>query len=142
MTRERSADAALAAAEMDLRPLLGQLGLPAGHLSVPASPVLLPQELALDLSAAVAAAVDNARRHAGPGAQVWVAVEDEPAEVVVTVRDDGVGIAEGRLAEAVTSGRLGVAQSIRGRLTDLGGTATVTSRPGEGTEVECRVPRR
>ena len=32
--------------------------------------------------------------------------------------------------------------SIRGRLADLGGTATVTSRPGEGTEVECRVPRR
>ena len=142
MTRERSADAALAAAEMDLRPLLGQLGLPAGHLSVPAAPVLLPREPALDLAAAVAAAVDNARRHAGPDAQVWVAVEDDPAEVVVTVRDDGVGIPDGRLAEAATSGRLGVAQSIRGRLADLGGTATVTSRPGEGTEVECRVPRR
>jgi signal transduction histidine kinase len=141
MTRDRSGDAALAGAEVDLRIPLERLGLPAGHLSVPATAVLLPSHVARELAAAVAAAVDNAHRHAGDGAHVWVAVEDEPAEVVVTVRDDGVGVPDGRLAEAAASGRLGVAQSIRGRLADLGGTATVTSQPGEGTEVECRVPR-
>jgi signal transduction histidine kinase len=138
----RSTDPNADAAEVDLRPLLARLGLPAGHLSVPAAPVLLPRPVAAELAAATVAAIDNARRHAGTGAQVWVAVEAEVAEVAVTVRDDGVGVAEGRLAEAAAAGRLGVAQSIRGRITDLGGTVAITSRPGEGTEVECRVPRR
>jgi signal transduction histidine kinase len=46
------------------------------------------------------------------------------------------------LAEAAAAGRLGVSHSIRGRLRDLGGSATVRSAPGEGTEVELRLPRR
>jgi signal transduction histidine kinase len=33
-----------------------------------------------------------------------------------------------------------VAQSMRGRVADLGGSTTVVSRPGEGTEVEFWVP--
>jgi signal transduction histidine kinase len=59
----------------------------------------------------------------------------------VTVRDDGAGMAPDRLAEAEAAGRLGVAQSIVGRIGELGGTVTITSRPGAGTEVEMRVPR-
>jgi signal transduction histidine kinase len=128
-------------AELDLRVALQQLAVAAGHLAVPATPVLLPTRVAVELTAAVAAAVDNARRHAGPEARVWVAVEDLGSAVVVTVRDDGRGMPARRLAEAAAAGRLGVAQSIIGRVMDLGGTATVTSIPGEGTEVECRVPR-
>jgi hypothetical protein len=52
----------------------------------------------------------------------------------------GPGIEAGRLAEAAAAGRLGVSHSIRGRLRDLGGSATITSAPGEGTEVSlhCR----
>jgi signal transduction histidine kinase len=69
-------------------------------------------------------------------------VEDEPGRVTVTVRDDGPGIPEGRLAQAESEGRLGVAQSIRGRLRDLGGAAELVSVPGQGTEVELTVPRR
>ena len=68
-------------------------------------------------------------------------VEDEPGLVTVTVRDDGPGIAEGRLAEAAAAGRLGVSQSIWGRLRDLGGGVTIRSVPGEGTEVELYLPR-
>jgi signal transduction histidine kinase len=60
---------------------------------------------------------------------------------VVTVRDDGPGIPPGRLTAAEDEGRLGVSQSIRGRLRDLGGEVTVTSEPGQGTEVELRLPR-
>jgi len=59
----------------------------------------------------------------------------------VTVRDDGPGIPEGRLEEARSAGRLGVAHSIQGRLRDVGGRVDVVSVPGQGTEVEMRVPR-
>ena len=44
------------------------------------------------------------------------------------------------LAEAARTGRLGVAQSIRGRIEDLGGTATLDTGPG-GTAWELGVPR-
>jgi signal transduction histidine kinase len=45
------------------------------------------------------------------------------------------------LAEAAAEGRLGVAQSIEGRVRELGGAVTVVSGPGLGTEIEMRVPR-
>jgi hypothetical protein len=40
------------------------------------------------------------------------------------------------------AGRLGVSHSIRGRLRDLGGSASISSAPGDGTVVELRLPRR
>jgi signal transduction histidine kinase len=107
----------------------------------PGQPVLLPPAVAHAVRGAVRAALDNVRRHAGDRATAWVLLEDEPDRVTVTVRDDGVGIAPGRLDEAVREGRLGVQASVRGRLADVGGTVTVHSAPGEGTEVELVVPR-
>ncbi len=127
---------ALPHGEVDLRTLL-----PTGadvHLAEPASPVLLAGHCARELAAAVGAAVDNARQHGRTDA--WLLVEDEPSGVTVTVRDDGAGIPPGRLAEAQRDGRLGVAQSICGRVRDLGGTVSVHSAPGQGTEVELHVP--
>lgn len=126
----------------DLRVLLAGVAVPAVELVVPATAVLLPGPVADELVAAVGAALDNVARHAGPQARAWVLVEDETGELVVTVRDDGPGIAEGRLAAAAAEGRLGVAQSMRGRVADLGGTTTIASHPGAGTEVEFRIPRR
>ncbi|MFG2759613.1 MacS family sensor histidine kinase [Streptomyces wuyuanensis] len=126
---------------LDLRTLLAP---PAGSrvtLSEPGAPVLLPALAAKELAAAVGAALDNVRRHAGEDARAWILVEDWPDEVIVTVRDDGPGIPEGRLAQAEGEGRLGVALSIRGRLRDIGGTAELVSVPGQGTEVELKVPR-
>jgi signal transduction histidine kinase len=110
-------------------------------LSTPATPVLLPQNYAEELAAAVGAALDNVRNHAGENAKAWVLVEDEPDQVVVTVRDDGVGMPMARPLQAAGAGRLGLAQSIRGRISDLGGETVITSAPGEGTEIELRVPR-
>jgi signal transduction histidine kinase len=107
--------------------------------------VLLPARVATELTAAVSAALDNVRKHAsgeeGQEARAWILLEDEPDAVIVTVRDDGPGIPAGRLADAEAEGRMGVALSIRGRLRDLGGTAELVSVPGQGTEVELRVPR-
>jgi signal transduction histidine kinase len=125
----------------DLRALLTPLAGSRVTLSAPGTPVLLPCRAASELSAAVGAAVDNVRKHAGEQAHAWILVEDEPDGVVVSVRDDGPGFAQERLGEAEQEGRLGVSQSIRGRLRDLGGSAEISSAAGQGTEVELRVPR-
>jgi signal transduction histidine kinase len=126
---------------VDLRMVLGPVAAASVSLAAPATAVWLPARVARELAAAVSAALENVRAHAGAGARAWVLVEDEPEAVTVTVRDDGAGIAAGRLEQAVGEGRLGVAQSIRGRVRDLGGEVSITSAPGEGTEVELRLTR-
>ncbi|MFB6947407.1 MULTISPECIES: MacS family sensor histidine kinase [unclassified Streptomyces] len=128
-------------ADHDLRSLLAPYAGSRTSFAEPGAPVLLAPAAARELAAAVGAALDNVRVHAGENAQAWILVEDWPDEVIVTVRDDGPGIPEGRLAQAEGEGRMGVALSIRGRLRDLGGTAELISVPGQGTEVELKVPK-
>jgi signal transduction histidine kinase len=134
--------AAGAAGALDLRALLLPAQTDRVTVSVPAQPVLVPRAAADELASAMRAALDNVRRHCGEQARAWVLVEDEPGLVTVTIRDDGPGIAAGRLAAAAAAGRLGVSHSIRGRLRDLGGSAMISSAPGDGTEVVLRLPRR
>ncbi|WP_433325559.1 MacS family sensor histidine kinase [Spirillospora sp. CA-294931] len=126
---------------LDLRTLLGALASTTVTVSSPATPVELPGHTAREVEAAVAAALDNVRRHCGDGTRAWVLLEDDGAgEVIVSVRDDGPGMPPRRLAEAAADGRLGVAQSIKGRIRDLGGTVEIVSAPGQGTEIEMIVP--
>jgi signal transduction histidine kinase len=125
----------------DVRALLAPLADQRVSVAQPGTEVLLPAQAAGELAAAVGAALDNVRRHVGEAAQAWILVEDEPDAVVVSVRDEGPGFDPARLAEAEREGRLGVSQSIRGRLRDLGGSAEFFSAPGQGTEVELRLPK-
>jgi signal transduction histidine kinase len=127
--------------EVDLMTLLAPYASTKVSVAAPAGAVRLPVRVAREIAAAVSAALDNVAEHCPPGTKVWVLVEDEPGEVTVSVRDDGCGIAPDRLAEAEAQGRLGVAQSINGRIAALRGTVRVTSAPDEGTEVELVVPR-
>ncbi len=129
------------AGEEDLAADLAALAAPDVVVTGPGQPVLLPAAAAHAVRGAVRAALDNVRQHAGERATAWVLLEDEPDRVTVTVRDDGVGIAPGRLEEAAREGRLGVQASVRGRLAEVGGTVAVHSAPGQGTEVELVVPR-
>ncbi len=110
-------------------------------VSTPVDPVTLPVARADELIAAVAAAVDNVRRHAGPDAKAWLLLEDLGPEVAVTVRDNGRGMPPGRLPEAAREGRMGASASIRGRLESLGGTASWESEPDRGTTVTLRAPK-
>jgi signal transduction histidine kinase len=126
---------------LDVRGLVDPLADSRITVSCPATPVLLPAVTAAALSGAVAAALDNVARHAGPGARAWVLLEDEEQHVTVSVRDDGAGFSAGRLAVAAAEGRLGVSHSIVGRVREAGGTASLMSSPGVGTEVELRVSR-
>jgi signal transduction histidine kinase len=125
----------------DLRAPLKALVTSAVEVVAPAQPVELPAATAAEVIAAIRAALDNVREHAGSGARAWVLLENERDAVRVTVRDDGVGFPPQRPEEAAEAGRLGIAQSMRGRIADCGGTTTINSEPGEGTTVEFWVPR-
>jgi signal transduction histidine kinase len=127
--------------DVDLRAVILPAQTDRVTVSVPAQAVLVKQAAADELASATRAALDNVRQHCGERTRSWVLVEDEPGLVTVTIRDDGPGIPDGRLAEAAAAGRLGVSHSIRGRLRDLGGSASISSVRGEGTEVELRLPR-
>jgi len=81
-------------------------------------------------------AMTNAARHSG-ARRVDVYVEVEPAQITAFVRDRGKGFDP----DVVDEDRRGIAESIRGRMERVGGSAVVTSAPGEGTEVELRLPR-
>jgi len=96
-------------------------------------------ELDDDLNALLAAAREatvNAAKWSGAPA-VALFAEVEPAEVVVFVRDRGRGFDP----EAVPGDRKGLAESIRARVARHGGSVTVRSAPGEGTEVSLMMPR-
>ena len=82
-------------------------------------------------------AMRNAAKFAGvEEIDVYAEVTDDDASVFV--RDRGSGFDRA----AVPPDRRGLAESIEGRMERAGGSATVASSPGEGTEVELHLPRR
>lgn len=109
-------------------------------VSTPGYPVELPAATAYELVAAVRACLDNVRVHVGEDAPAFVLLQAFPDRVELSVRDDGPGIPAGRLEEAAAEGRLGVSESIRGRIASLGGT-TELATGSFGTEWEFVVPR-
>ena len=125
---------------VDLGARLRALGDDATSVSTPSDPVPVPEPTATELLAVVANILDNTRHHAGAGAHTFLLLEDLDDEVVISVRDDGVGIAPGRLDEARAEGRMGIARSIVGRVEDLGGRAALQTAPGSGTEWELTIP--
>ena len=86
------------------------------------------------LVAATREAVVNAAKHAGAPATVYAEVDD--AQVEVNVRDRGVGF----VPDDVGADRHGVRESITARMAAVGGSATLRSAPGEGTEVRLVLP--
>ncbi|WP_410636455.1 sensor histidine kinase [Amycolatopsis sp. cmx-4-83] len=93
----------------------------------------VPAAAALALVRAAEEALRNAERHSG-ASSVAVRLAPTPGGVEVTVADAGVGFAP---AEVPLS-RRGVRGSVVERMRAAGGTAEVTSRPGEGTTVTLR----
>ncbi|MCZ4499101.1 MAG: histidine kinase [Marmoricola sp.] len=115
--------------------------IPGVTVSLPGFPVELPAATAHELVAVARACLDNVKRHVGADAPAWVLLQAGPERVELSVRDDGPGIPAGRLEQAAHQGRMGVTGSIRGRITDLGGTAELETG-SFGTEWEFVVPRR
>jgi signal transduction histidine kinase len=113
---------------------------PRTSVATPPGSVMLPRQVVEEVDAVVGQCLSNVRHHVGPDALAWVLVEDLGDRVVVSVRDEGPGIAEGRLEQAAAQGRLGVSESIRGRMRDVGGRAEVSTGPW-GTEWELELHR-
>lgn len=92
-----------------------------------------------DIGAVIAAsgeAATNAAKHSG-ATRVDVYAEVTERHVEVFIRDQGSGFD----LDAIEPDRIGLRDSILGRIERRGGTAMVHSSLGDGTEVELRLPR-
>jgi len=81
-------------------------------------------------------AMTNAAKFSGAG-EIAVYAEAGADGLSVFVRDRGTGFDRNEVA----ADRRGLVESIEGRLARAGGTATIVTAPGSGTEVELRLPR-
>lgn len=79
---------------------------------------------------AAAEALRNSKRHAGDWAVRKVDVQLRENSVRISVSDNGVGFDTARAYDG-----LGIPQSVRQRMREVGGAATISSDPGHGTEV-------
>ncbi|WP_128379135.1 ATP-binding protein [Streptomyces cavernae] len=82
-------------------------------------------------------AMVNAAKYGGEGGAVQVFAEVEGSTVFVSVRDRGPGFD----LDAIPADRMGVRESIIGRMERNGGTARLRAVPGGGTEVELEMER-
>jgi signal transduction histidine kinase len=102
-------------------------------------PAPLPADVELALYRILQEAFKNVEKHAG-AKQVVVGLNQEDTDVELVVRDDGTGFDtmhhEARRDRMVVLGLLGM----RERATAAGGTLTVKSAPGSGTEITARIP--
>ncbi|MCX5392664.1 ATP-binding protein [Streptomyces sp. NBC_00094] len=96
----------------------------------------LDEKLTAQMQAAREAMV-NAAKYGGEGGAVQVYAEVEGRTVFVSVRDRGPGFD----LDAVPDDRMGVRESIIGRMQRNGGSARLRSVPGGGTEVELEMER-
>ncbi|MEU6928686.1 PspC domain-containing protein [Streptomyces sp. NPDC046385] len=96
----------------------------------------LDEKLGAQMQAAREAMV-NAAKYGGEGGAVQVFAEVEGRTVFVSVKDRGPGFD----LDAVPDDRMGVRESIIGRMQRNGGSARLRSVPGGGTEVELEMER-
>ncbi|WP_156723033.1 ATP-binding protein [Streptomyces apocyni] len=96
----------------------------------------LDEKLTAQMQAAREAMV-NAAKYGGEGGAVQVFAEVEGNTVFVSIRDRGPGFD----LDAVPTDRMGVRESIIGRMQRHGGTARLRSPQGGGTEVELEMER-
>lgn len=114
----------------DLVERLHEIDLPLDIVWSTPRTAAMPTEVTEAIASATAEALRNVHRHAGvPTA--YVTVRSTGTAVTVLIRDEGAGFDP----RAPRLTRHGVARSVLGRMNDLGGTARVDSRPGEGTTV-------
>lgn len=124
-----------------LRDALEEAARSVGDLETSVStigPLWIDARCASELAAATRQALENVAKHSG-ATTASVFAEQEDGSLMITVRDRGKGFAydEDRLRAAH---KVGILQSMKGRLEDLGGSMSIDTAPGKGTEIEFRAP--
>jgi hypothetical protein len=95
----------------------------------------LDARTAAALGQAVTACLTNVAQHSGV-TEAEVAIDASETDLVVLVIDAGHGFTPA----AVPHDRLGIRNSVRGRIEAANGTVAVWSSPGQGTSVILRLP--
>jgi PAS domain S-box-containing protein len=117
-----------------------------GTLRVKADPVRIEQ-VALNL-------LTNAAKYTESGGQIWLTAEQRGTDVVIQVRDTGIGIPPERLSEmfepfvqgdrslARSEGGLGIGLTLVKSLVEMhqGSISAMSEGPGTGTEFTVRLP--
>ena len=98
--------------------------------------VLLPSDVLDAFLLALAECLENVRRHSGV-TEAHVTITEDETTVRAMITDAGVGFD----LDDVDSARLGLKESVVGRLKEVGGRARLFSSPGNGTTVVLEVPR-
>jgi signal transduction histidine kinase len=142
----------VAAAVETSRPLMEDRGheltvtMPPGPVALDADPARLAQVLSNLLT--------NAAKYTAPGGRVQLCVLPRPTDVLITVRDNGIGIrpdllprvfdlfTQGDPAPDRAAGGLGIGLTLARRLVEMhGGTLEARSDgPGRGSEFAIRLP--
>ncbi|MER6756950.1 ATP-binding protein [Micromonospora echinofusca] len=109
--------------------------LPELPVTTELAPCVVPAPVAEALAESTYAALSNVLRHA-PGASAALRLSRVADTVVVELADDGPGFDPA----AVPAHRYGLRESVRGRMSSVGGRAEVDSRPGAGTRIRLEWP--
>ncbi|MGC8880311.1 MAG: histidine kinase, partial [Anaerolineae bacterium] len=90
--------------------------------------------------AVIQEAISNVRKHAEASQAIIRLAVTEEGYLEVSVKDNGVGFDPGAISQACAErGSLGVL-TMQERALSLQGSLSIRSRPGEGTEVQLRLP--
>jgi two-component system CheB/CheR fusion protein len=127
-----------------------------GHrftISLPKEPIYIDGDLTR-LAQIFLNLLNNAAKYSPPESEIWLTVKPEPDDVVISVRDEGIGIPGEMLAKVFemfiriqkpseqARGGLGIGLSVVKKLVELhGGTVTAFSAgEGKGSEFIVRLP--
>jgi len=101
----------------------------------------LPALVSLSVYRIVQEGLTNALKHAGPGACAEVSVRCAPAEVQIRITDTGTGPVRGACGASGANGAPGRGlRGMRERVAMLGGEFSAGPRPGNGFQLDVRLP--
>lgn len=98
----------------------------------------LPDETETHLFRIAQEALTNVARHS-EAKRVWMSLTQNQGAVTLSIRDDGRGLPAASINGSETANGMGMI-GMRARARSTGGDVTVRSKPGDGVEIEVRVP--